>query len=588
MRVVVLVPLLAACLELPSGPGKECSVDSDCNTAAGEECFEGLCYGDPPLGIYAATLSAPVTREDLIATEIPLLMLPRDGDFGPIQLEAPITFSGRVEVACTGSMPNNCSTLSIGAQVRITRPSRIPGGPALRFVAISKSGLARGADSFSIHLPPMHPGDPPYTVTIDPEGGGDAPPTHGGKDPAQVVPPKRFELTTSSALEHQTYALGNTAATLSGALKDSLGAPLTKYRVVALGRWDATSAPSEVSSVHYSTDGSYAIAISDGVVGSVELVARPYDTSVVAPELRAGSVDAYTQVRNIHQPTGLGTRVESAITISARTDGGSVQPLGGARVVISGSTEAGITGGVRAVLVAEATTGDDGVARLALLDGDALKPSYRLRVIPPASSRAAVIFDEPIALPLPSALQLAQRVSLAGKLVDTNGKSLADVSVTARRSLRFLWSLQGTDQSFLDEIPAATAITKVGGDFVIWIDPALAETWGHYDLFFETPESSSAPNWLIPDFEIPRIPGQMTIDLEDVTIPNAARLHGTVVDETGAPVEGSALRIFRLSDNDTVCREVSNAPPACSDDAKVMGHGESDHAGIVRLTLPRP
>ncbi|HEY5921965.1 MAG TPA: hypothetical protein VIV11_09865, partial [Kofleriaceae bacterium] len=560
--------------------------DSDCNTAAGEECFEGLCYGDPPLGVYAAALSSPVTREDLIATELPILMLPRNGDLGPLALEAPITFSGRVEASC-GTMQMNCSTMSIGGQVRITRPSRIPGGPALRLVAISKSDVPRGTDSFSIHLPPMHPGDPPYTITIDPEGGGDMPPTHGSKDPAQIVPPKRFVLDETSAFEHQTYTLGTNPVTISGALKDGLGATLTKYRVAALGRWDANAAPTEVSSVHYSTDGTYSIAISEGVVGAVELVARPYDSLVVAPELRVGAVDVYTQTKNIYQPTGLGTRVDVSIPIEALSGDGGVKPVSGARVVITGSIESGFPNDVRAVMIAETTTGDDGHARLSLLDGDALLSTYQLRVVPPGSSSAGIIFNEPFALPV-GKVRLPQRVAIRGKLVDTAGEPLADVSVTARRSLRFLWSLDGTDQPFLDEIPAATAITPETGDFVIWLDPAVGTTWGHYDLFFETPDHSAAPNWLISDLEIPRIPGQMTIDLEDVTIPDAAYLHGSVVDPNGGPVDGSELRIFRLSDNESVCREAANAPLECSDDARVMGHGESDDAGIVRLTLPRP
>ena len=246
--VLVALGLGAGCLEVPGAQGSECKVDSDCNTASGEVCFEGLCYGDPPLGMYAATLSAPITREDLIATEVPLLTLFSDGDLGPLTLETPVTFSGRVEAACSTSQ-TTCSTMSIAAQVRITRPSRFPGGPALRLVALSKSGMPRGTDSFTIEIPRTHPGDPPYRITIDPEGGSDTPPTHGGKDPAQLVPPRRLALAAETDIEHQTYALGSNAVQISGTLKDGLGTALTKYRVVALGRWDANGAPTEVYSV---------------------------------------------------------------------------------------------------------------------------------------------------------------------------------------------------------------------------------------------------------------------------------------------------------------------------------------------------
>src|SRR5262249_34698510 len=72
MRIAALV-LLAGCLEVPKAPGQECATNSDCNTAAGEVCDEGVCWGNPPTGMFAATVSPPAVREELVATEIPLL-----------------------------------------------------------------------------------------------------------------------------------------------------------------------------------------------------------------------------------------------------------------------------------------------------------------------------------------------------------------------------------------------------------------------------------------------------------------------------------------------------------------------------------
>lgn len=585
-RALALLLALTGCLEVPSGKGKECSLDTDCNTAAGEQCFEGLCYGDPPAGMYAATLSAPVTREDLIATEIPLLSIPQDGNLGLLTLESPVTFSGRIEAACTMTQMT-CSTMSIAAQIRITRPSRFPGGPALRLVATSKGGVARGTDSFSIRLPRTGPNDPPYTVTIDPEGGGAMPPTHGAKDPAQLVPPKRLTLIADGNIEHQTYTLGTNTVQITGALRDVLNTPLTHYRVVALGRWDTMSAPVEVSTVHYSTDGTYAIEIGEGVVGPLEIVARPYDPQTVAPELRVGNVDVHAQVKNLTQPTGIGARLDLEIPIEALSGDGEVKPVNGAHVTIMSSTDTSFMSGVRAVVVDEHTTGEDGIARLSVLDGDALAGSYRIRVVPPASSSAGIVFQDVVLLPQPKPVRLPQRVALRGTLVDAAGAPLAGMSVTARRSLRFLWSLDTADQAFLDEIPAATAITPETGAFVVWVDPAVAEIWGHYDLSFAAPDSSLAPSWLLRDLEIPRIPGQMTVDLGTVTIPDAAFVRATIVDGNGGSVAGSSLRVFQLLDTGALCTEVSNAPADCAIEARVMDDGESDGAGIVRLKLPR-
>jgi len=257
-------------------------------------------------------------------------------------------------------------------------------------------------------------------------------------------------------------------------------------------------------------------------------------------------------------------------------------------VIIVGQQDAAFPGAPAVSFTVETITGDDGVARLAVLDGAQLAASYRLRVVPPASSTLGVLYNAEVSLDAPAAVQLPARVGLRGRIMDIDGQPLADVAVTARRSLRFLWSLDVADQGFLDEIPAATTITPDSGDFVVWVDPALAGVWGHYDLTFETPKGSSSPDWVIPDFEIPRVGGQMAVSLGDVVIPDAAYIRAKVVDPAGNPVEGSALRIFLLPTDNRLCTQVSHAPEGCRVDATVMGDGESDAQGIVRLDLPRP
>lgn len=587
MKLALLFPLLVGCLEVPRGAGQECNVDSDCNTAAGEVCDEGLCYGNPPAGNYAGALSAPIERADLISTEIPSLALPPNGHLPDLALETPVTFSGRVEAYCAASA--SCSTMSIAAEVRVTRPSRFPGGPALRLSAQSKAGVPRGTDSFTILLPRTHEGDPPYTITIDGDGGGEKPAANGGTDPAELVPPRRLVLPVADNLEHQTYTLGSAdSPKIYGSLKDGLGNYLTSYRVVALGRWDADAGTTEVSTVDYVTNGQYAITLSDGLVGPIEIVAKPYDPNVIAPELHVGGITPTTQTRNIGSPTGLGNRIEVTIPIKGLAGDGQVKPVSGARVIISGQQDSAFTGGSTAIVTQETITGDDGLAKFALLDGLQLKQSYRLRVVPPASSSLGVVYGAIVSLDAPQMVQLPSRIGLRGRVLDATGNPLADVSVTARRSLRFLWSLAPSDQEFLDEIPAATAITPESGDFIVWVDPSLADAWGDYDLSFKTPTGSSSPSWLIPDFEIPRIPSQTTVQVDNVVIPDGAYVRAKVVDPAGNPVEGSALRIFLLPTANTLCGQVTHAPDNCSVEATVMGDGESDMLGIVRLNLPRP
>ncbi len=576
---------LGGCLDVPSGPVQQCRIDSDC--ASGEVCSGGLCYGNPPGGMFAATLSAPAALEELVSTEIPMLSLPADGWLGELELEAPVTISGRVEAYCATGV--SCSSASIAADVRLTRPSQFPGGPALRFSAQSEPDIGRGADSFSIRVPRTKPGDPPWVVTIDPDGGGERPAAHGGTDPAEVAPPRHLMLTATDNLEHQTYTLGSPEApVISGSLRDALGQPLIGYRVVALGRWDESSALTEVSTVHFTTDGTYAITVAEQAIGPLELVATPYGNNDVAPELRITYVGDITHIRNVSQPAGLGEPTVLAIPIQGLAPDGQVKPVSGVRVIVHAVLEPQFSGGARVVFNAETTTGEDGIARLSVLDGGLLASIYRIRVVPPASSSFGIVFDGEIDVGNPAPVRLASRVALRGNVVDSTGAPVPGVSVTARRSVRFLWSVADREQSFLDEIPASTALTPESGEFVVWVDPSVANVWGHYDLYFDTPVGSTAPSWSIPDIEIPRTAGQFTVSLDTVTLPAAARLHGKVVTSSGSPVEGSALRVFQISSNEAICREVGFEPMECSEASIVIGSAESDDKGTVRLSVPRP
>ncbi len=586
MKGVAVIALLAGCLEVPTGPGQECTKSSDCDS--GETCSAGLCYGNPPPGMFAATLSAPSSRDDVVATELANVSLPQDGWLGEIQLERPVTISGRVEAYC--AVGNQmCRTASIGAQIRMTRPSRIPGAPAVRFSVQSKPELPRGTDSFQLRVPRTLPNDEPWTVTIDPEGGGDKPAADGGTDPAELVPPRRLALYATDDREHQTYTLGDPdPVVITGSLRDAFSNSLTKYRVVALGRWEGETSTTEVSTVNFSTDGYYSVTIAGRVMGPLEIVAEPFDDNDVSPTLHLQNVTLMTQQRVLTQPTGLGQRRMIDLPVQALANTGEVKLVGGVRVIISGEVTSTLTEDLHAVFRAETTTGEDGIAHLAVLDGPAIAQNYALRLVPPASSTYGVVESGQLQLPTPEPVRLPSRAALRGTIVDVHGNPLAAVSVTARRSQRFLWSVAEADQPFLDEIPAATALTPETGEFVVWVDPAVADTWGDYDLFFETPANSPSPNWSLRGVALPRVANPGTITLDTIVIPDAARLHAKIINSEGVAIEGSDLRLFQISSNDNVCMEVSHPPAICVPATVVIGHGESDDKGKLQLTLPRP
>ncbi|MGE5185706.1 MAG: hypothetical protein ACM31C_26775 [Acidobacteriota bacterium] len=586
----ILALALVGCLDVPKPAQGMCKATSDC--ASGEVCQENVCWGDPPAGMFAATLGPPSDRTDLVATELPALMIPSDGWLGMLAMPSPVTLSGRVEAFCSTGQ-TTCDATSIGATITVTRASLFAGGPGVHAVVTAKDGIPGGTDSFSTRLPAGHAGEPPYVVTVMPDGRGDQPPS-SGTSPAMIAPPLRLTVDGLSDT-HLPLTLGSASSpTVQGSLSDGqlTPHPLAKYRVVALGRWDATSPLSEVSTVAYvgavqPSNGTFALTIADGVTGPVEIVATPYDPNVVAPTLYLPNVSPGDAQNVLTQPAALGNRVDLSIPIQGLAGDGSIQPVSGARVIVTGRLDPAL--GTHAVLSAEATTSGDGIAHVSVLDGEALNGSYKLRVVPPASSPLAAIYDQPLELATAGVpVRLAPRLALRGSVVDSTGAPVSNVSVTVRPSLSFVWALDDDAQQFLAEIPAATAVTPDNGGFVVWVDPFIGTVWGAYDLTLEPPATSPAPTWTRTGIQMPRAPNQMSLAIDQVMIPEAAHLHGEITDSSGTDVIGGELRIFQIQSDLTVCAQAANPPATCVPPAIPMGSGTSDSLGIVRLTLPRP
>jgi hypothetical protein len=535
--------------------------------------------------MFAATLAPPSDRTNLVASEVASLAISQDGWLGSLILTPPVTVSGRVEAYCPPP-GTTCMTGSLGATITVTRPSAFAGGPGFRAVVTSKDSIARGTDSFSLALPPAMD---PLVVTVVPDGRSSDPPANG-ISPAMEVPPLRTTLDVSQDTS-TTFVLGSaTSPQVLGSLSDGVHA-LTKYRVVVLGQWEMAGPVTEVSSVAYTPDGSFKLLIADNVVGSLEIVAQPYDPTIVAPTLHLPGVRAGTTVM-LTQPANLGNKLVVTIPVVGLAGNGAVAPISGARVIVTGRFNPQFTG-ASAELSVEATTGDDGLAQVTLLDGPALRSTYKVRVIPPAGANVGVVYDAPLALgpamgaQTVASVRLPSRIALRGTLVDQNGQALGNVAVTARPSLRFTWSLDTNAQSFLAQIPAATTVTPDTGDFILWVDPFVADIWGHYDVSFEPATGIAAPSWTEPDVEIPRIQNLTSQSLGSVTIPDAANVHGQLTDQTGGPVSGGELRIFGVTTDLGVCSQVAYPPANCSIPAQLLAHGTSDDLGTVRLRLPR-
>ena len=590
--LAALVPWAAAlggCLSVPDDPEPMCHTTDDCDRAHGEVCEENVCWGNPPPGPFAAVVSPPSSRHDLVSRELPQVSIPDFGWMGDLALEAPVLLSGKIVAACPAPFAA-CEPAPIAASVTVSRRSQFQGGPGFKAVVKLDAG-----EVFAIPLPRTRMYDDPYLVTILP----DTTQMAGARSAAELVPPRRMQVSVTDNTSAAPIALGGPGLpVISGTLSDSLGRGLAGYRVSALGRWDPSAPATEVSTVAYTdAQGAYAVTLSDELAGPVELVARPVGSSgmaaPIAPAIRVGNIDATrSSQHDVMEPNNLGAPVTVDLVIQGADSGGAIMPVTGAHVVVSGTATSSLTS---FVMADDQSADSKGRVRLHLLNGDAIAGNYRLSITPPAGSNLAVMFDQP--LPslagmtsyAPSPTLLLQRVALRGKVLDAAHKPVGNVAVTARPSLRFLWALDAAPQAFVAAIPAASTLTLDSGEFVLYVDPTVPnvlQSWGDYDLSIEPPTSSRAPTIRF-EFPIPRFSAIDAATVPDIVLPDAAHVHGRITGPDGKSVENAELRLYLVSTQLTLCSEVAHAPSSCPIPAQLQARNTSDSEGTVRLLLPR-
>jgi len=574
---------LGACLSVPEGPAPMCSVSADCDQMHGEVCDEGVCWGNPPPGPFAAVVSPPSTSHDLVPREIPMVSIPDSGWMGDLALEAPLPLNGKIVAFCPTPM-TGCDTTTLGATVTVSRHSQFRGGPGFKAVI----NVDTGADSFSIPVPRTRPGDEPYTVTIVPAGGQAA-----GTGPAERVPPLRMQVSVTANTTASPIVLGGAnLPVITGTLTDYRGLDLVGYRVVALGRWDPAEAPIEVSSVSFTdTKGAYSVILSDQLVGTVEIVARP-PSGTIAPTIHIANIDATkSSQRSVMEPNlGTGNMVVVG-PVTGVDHSGMINPVRGALVSVTGTMLPSTNTLTSYTISDQQLTGDDGMVTLNVVNGAVIAGTYQMSIIPPASSSLGAMFDQKLVAATEQ--RLPARVALRGTIVDHDGKPLNNVAITARPSLRFLWTLDAAPQAFVAAIPAATAVTLPTGEFVVWVDPDIAQVWGNYDLLIEPPATTQAPTYTKADVDIRRdgtlgpdgVPDSVSFD--KITLPDAAYVHGRITGPDGALVENAELKLYLVSTELSLCTEVANAPASCPIPAQLQDRNTSDATGTVRLALPR-
>ncbi|HMG56452.1 MAG TPA: hypothetical protein VK601_23290, partial [Kofleriaceae bacterium] len=336
--------------------------------------------------------------------------------------------------------------------------------------------------------------------------------------------------------------------------------------------------------------GAFSIALSDELVGTVELIARPVpdkldDPPPTAPTIHSPGIDATrSSTRSVVAPADLGRPAQLVLQIQALNDSGEIVAVSGAQVSIAGARADALNS---FTMTDEKVANADGKVMLNLLDGAGIAGTYRMSITPPAGSSYGVLFDQKASLQMPQQVRLGSRIALRGRVIGLDDKPVSNVAVTARPSLRFLWTLDAPSQAFAASIPAATAVTLSTGEFRVWVDQNIAQTWGHYDLLIEPPTGAQAPDLTVSEFEIVRNASLDAVTVGDVVLPQASYVHGRITGPDGRSVEDAELKLYRLSTQLTLCSEVAHAPASCPIPAQLQARNTSDSEGTVRLALPR-
>lgn len=594
-----------ACLDaLPTDPpfAPMCETNADCDTANGESCDQGICWGDPPEDVtFAAVLVPPEGNTELARTELGMLTIARDGSISDMWFSPTITVSGRVLLACDAENTACDPSISVAAQVRVRRASDILGGPEYTRTIEATPGEGPGGMAFSIKLPRLPVGAAPYDVRVIPTASVSE--TTPEPTPSAVAPPLRFTIAGDRDEVDSEWLLGDPdeRKLVTGRVVDATDRGVSGIQVFALGRWSPDGTLERGSSLAVTdVEGYFVLWVARGMEELFDVVAAP-TLGIVAPTLRA--IDVYIpdptvqapeepvvvpdlRMPSYPQPSSFTLPVEGSDT------NGTESAVAGAQVKLT--TMLQDDGAFIATYSASGFTDTAGEVTLDLIPGGMENRPYLARVIPPPDSKHASIEGKIIEVGTGSAgdrsvlsqITLQGRSAVAGRLVSSQGAPVGGATVHVTPSLAFKLAEPLGVQADLEALQFPSATTDGDGNFVLWIDPLVLGQSPLYDLEFVPPAAAAAPRWSLHDLTVPAL---VAAAGKDVPLPPSAFARGRIKAPTGETVKGAELWIYQIREDDGICvGAVLPAGSECQPPALLRGLWQSRQDGVVWLVLPDP
>ncbi len=586
-----------------------CDSNADCDTANGEVCDQGVCWGDPPANAtFAATLLGPDGADDLVRTDV-ALTIASDGTVTGMQFADTITVSGRVTLACgPNDDPQFCDpTTSIAAQLRITRPSDLPGLPDFTRTVTASDGAVAGDVAFAVTLPRLAAGAEPYQVQIVPQA-SQQPNQTQGPSPQELAPPGRVEIDGTADEPDLEWVLGDPAENkiVIGRVVDAAQRGISGMQVYALGRWQDGDAPTRSSSIATTDEsGVFAFRVPIDMLDLYDVLVVP-PAGVIAPTLRAKdlyipdpdvieSPDNTVMIDDLAMPS-YPQGASFVLPVSGTNTAGSDVPVAGAEVRLT--TTLLDQGGVTATYTATGSTDPNGEVELQLIPGGAQNRVYAVRVISPPDSSHASLDDKMLNVGpgntggrsvLPR-VTLDSRLLVAARVLNDQGAPVAGATVNTDLSLPFRLTLPAELQSELESLKLPSATTDDNGVFTLWLDPSVIGLAAFYDLAIVPPAGAATPRWSLRDLAIDDLANQPPPGTDgslDLWLPPPSFARGPIHAPDGSSVADAEVWLYELPADNSLCADLPlPAGQDCTVPAQLRGLWHSRKSGVVWMVLP--
>jgi hypothetical protein len=587
--VVISLSVAAGCLPSPGAvQAPECFSSNDC-PVAGQECQDGLCFGDAPPGQYAALIApASSNRHDLVVTEIPTINIPQAGDLGDQIIAAPVHIGGRVHLGCTPTFSGCDPTAAIAATITVTRPSRIQGGPEYVDAGTSDAAIASG-DSFTMDVPRLGLNDSPYTVTITPDDTMSVFPN--GPTAAALVPPLTIAVDATQDVTGQDLVLGQGALrAVSGRVVDATGAAVPGVKVAALGRFTDGQPLARVSTVAVTDlSGYYTIDVAQAAQPTIDIVGVPADKPSMTMRLAGVVADQPQQLVADMGLPATGKPISVTLSIVGHSSAGLATPVVAASVDVTATLDT--PGHASQLTTYEVVTSTDTVGNASLMllpaSGTTMLREYHVRINPAPSAEFATVYDQPIEVGTGGGvlgeIDLPHRIAVTGTLLAHDGTPAPGVTITAQPALSLTLKLDAAAQALLSSLQPTTTTTLGDGSFSVWVDPQLAGSTGIYDLVCVPPAGAPIPRATYSDVMLGDSYAVTHATLQP--LPQGRHVQARIVDQNGAVVVGAEFRLYATMTDPALCT-ASHLPASCALPATLLSVDTSEDDGKVRLVVP--